>query len=66
MTRRSDLKIDMYSCEGNLVQSLDDRNPARLLMEALQVKGEVLNQKDDEEYYLGVYPVGNRPDSTVS
>ena len=55
----------MRSCEGNLIQSLDDHNPARLLMEALQVKGEVLNHKDDEEYYLGVYPVSHRPDSTV-
>lgn len=57
----------MNSSEGNLIESLDHRNPARLLMDAFQVQGEVsLNLKDDEDYYIGVYTGDYLPGSAVS
>lgn len=45
----SSSRLHPRSCEGNLINSLDNLNPARMLLKAIEAAG-IHNMKDDDFY----------------
>lgn len=51
-----DLDAHLYRSEGNLVNTIDDGNPSRLLLAAIQQQGiENVASFKDAEFYLGAF-----------
>ena len=66
--RETDFLPPYPRAEGNLINTLDDSNPTRLLLRAIQTAGidstseAAVLFKEEEEFYLGVF----RSDDQVS